>query len=192
MEQTTIEFLRTTYPDEITKDQFYRICHISKKTASYLLDNGFVPCRNSGKKTRKYKIYLSDVIQYLEARELDPLIFKAPENYYKNGYGERPLGIKAVKLSTARKEKLREQFAMRIVNYDDVITPDEVAEIMGYSTKTVYEWCLKGDLKSFLIYNRCKVPKEYLLDFMISDRCLLIVRKSAKHKQLIDAALKKV
>lgn len=25
MEQITIEFLRTTYPDEITKDQFYRI-----------------------------------------------------------------------------------------------------------------------------------------------------------------------
>ena len=50
MEQITIEFLRTTYPDEITKDQFYRICHISKKTASYLLESGIVPCRNSDTK----------------------------------------------------------------------------------------------------------------------------------------------
>lgn len=40
MEQITIEYLRTTYPEEITKDQFYRICHISKKTASYLLESG--------------------------------------------------------------------------------------------------------------------------------------------------------
>ncbi len=192
MEQITIEFLRTTYPDEITKDQFYRICHISKKTASYLLESGIVPCRNSGKKTRKYKILLTDVIHYLEQRELDPLIFKAPENYYKNGYGERPLGLRAVKLSEVRKDLLRDIFAKQISHYDDVITPDEVAEILGYTTKSVAEWCLKGELKSFLIYNRCKIPKEYLLDFMISERCLMIVRKSAKHKQMLEDALKKV
>ena len=34
MDKQTIEYLKTTYPEEITKDQFYRICHISKKTAS--------------------------------------------------------------------------------------------------------------------------------------------------------------
>lgn len=140
MEQITIEYLRTTYPEEITKDQFYRICHISKKTASYLLESGIVPCRNSGKKTRKYKILLTDVIRYLEQRELDPLIFKAPENYYKNGYGERPLGLRAVKLSEVRKDLLRDVFAKQISHYDDVITPDEVAEILGYTVKSVSEW----------------------------------------------------
>ena len=83
MDNATIEYLKNTYPEKITKDQFYRICHISKKTASYLLDNGLVPCINSGKKTRKYTILLSDVIAFLEAREENPLVFKAPDNYYK-------------------------------------------------------------------------------------------------------------
>ena len=31
-------------PDVITKDQLYRICHISKSTALYLLQSGKIPC----------------------------------------------------------------------------------------------------------------------------------------------------
>ena len=31
-------------PDRITKDQLYRICHISKSTARYLLQSGKIPC----------------------------------------------------------------------------------------------------------------------------------------------------
>ena len=82
MDKQTIDYLKSTYPDVITKDQFYRICHISKKTASYLLDNGLVPCTNSGKQTRKYKIHIDDVITFLDARENNPLAFKTPKNFY--------------------------------------------------------------------------------------------------------------
>lgn len=38
------------YPDSMTKDQFYRIAHISKRHAKYLLDSGLVPCHDSGKR----------------------------------------------------------------------------------------------------------------------------------------------
>ena len=50
------------YPDSMTKDQFYRIAHISKRHAKYLLDSGLVPCHDSGKKTRRYTIQTRDVI----------------------------------------------------------------------------------------------------------------------------------
>ncbi|MGM9647895.1 MAG: hypothetical protein ACI3YH_07180, partial [Eubacteriales bacterium] len=39
-------------PDVMNKDQFYRICHISKSTALHLLKSGKVPCEWTGKKTR--------------------------------------------------------------------------------------------------------------------------------------------
>lgn len=38
-------------PNIITKDQMYRICHISKKTCLFLLESGLVPNIDSGKKT---------------------------------------------------------------------------------------------------------------------------------------------
>lgn len=41
-----------TYPKYVSKDQMYRICHISKKTCSHLLKSGLVKNINSGKKTR--------------------------------------------------------------------------------------------------------------------------------------------
>ena len=81
MDKQTIDYLKSTYPDVITKDQFYRICHISKKTASYLLDNGLVPCTNSGKQTRKYKIRLDDVIAFLDARENNRKILELCKKY---------------------------------------------------------------------------------------------------------------
>ena len=49
-------------PDVITKDQLYRICHICKSTALYLLQSGKVPCEYTGRKTRCYKIKKADVI----------------------------------------------------------------------------------------------------------------------------------
>ena len=50
------------YPEYITKDQMYRICHISKKTCLFLLESGLVPNIDSGKKTRRFKIKTVDVI----------------------------------------------------------------------------------------------------------------------------------
>lgn len=49
----------------ITKEQFCRICHISKRHAKYLLDSGLVKCMDSGKKTRRYTIQAKDVWAYL-------------------------------------------------------------------------------------------------------------------------------
>ena len=59
-------------PDRITKDQLYRICHISKSTARYLLQSGKIPCYYTGKQTRCYQIKKEDVIAYLEDRKRMP------------------------------------------------------------------------------------------------------------------------
>ena len=75
-------------PATITKDQFYRICHISKRHAKYLLDSGLVKCVDSGKKTRKYKIEMKDVLAYLIDRELDPEKYRAPAGYYIGNSGK--------------------------------------------------------------------------------------------------------
>ena len=187
MDKQTIDYLKSTYPDVITKDQFYRICHISKKTASYLLDNGLVPCTNSGKQTRKYKIRLDDVIAFLDARENNPYAFKAPDNYYGHG-AHNPHALNIERLMKNRK-MLRAFLNNRIAKYDDVILPSAVAEITGYTLKTVSAWCEKGKLKSFNIFNRVKIPKEYLVDFLVSDEAILIAKKSTKHIDLLLDAL---
>lgn len=73
-------------PDIITKDQLYRICHISKSTALYLLQSGKIPCEYTGRKTRCYKIKKADVIAYLENRKVFPESYSAPAGWYKGDY----------------------------------------------------------------------------------------------------------
>ena len=55
------ESIRRKYPEAVSKDQFYQIAHISKATALHLLQNGLVPCKDTGKKTRRYTIRTDDI-----------------------------------------------------------------------------------------------------------------------------------
>ncbi len=56
-------------PDELTMEQFYKLCHVSKKTARYLLRSGKIPCKYTGKRTHSYTIRKEDVIAFLKDRE---------------------------------------------------------------------------------------------------------------------------
>ena len=72
--------------DVLNKEQFYRLCHISKSTALHLLKSGKVPCGWSGKKTRCYKIKKEDVKAYLEERAIFPELYSAPRGWYGTHY----------------------------------------------------------------------------------------------------------
>ena len=61
--------------------------------------------------------------------------------------------------------------------------------ITNLYSKTVNHWCVKEELKCFLIFNKFQIPKEYLLDFMASDRCILIAKKSKKHIAMLTEAM---
>lgn len=41
------------YPETISKEQLYKLCHISKRMAKFYLDNGMVACTNTGHSTHK-------------------------------------------------------------------------------------------------------------------------------------------
>lgn len=74
----TYQKLCMEYPEKISKEQLYKICHISKRKASYLLENGLIPCQDSGKMTRKYTIALKDVATFIDARKTNPMRFDMP------------------------------------------------------------------------------------------------------------------
>ena len=79
-------YLLNQYPETVQKEQFRIICHISKRTARYLLQSGLVPCVQSGKKTRNYTIKMKDIVRYLERREIHPEKYKLPPGSYSGTY----------------------------------------------------------------------------------------------------------
>ena len=84
--ETDYSSIINQYPPVITMDQMYRICHISKRKAKWLLENGIIPCKDSGKKTRRFKINTIDVVYYLQRRERHPEEVQTPIGLFNSGY----------------------------------------------------------------------------------------------------------
>ena len=60
-----IQDLLVPYPDPMGRTGFRKACRIGTRTSIYLLQSGLVPCENTGKQTRCYKIAKADVAAYL-------------------------------------------------------------------------------------------------------------------------------
>ena len=61
--------LRAQYPKKLTLDNVRCISHIGKRKASWLLANGYIKCKNNGKKTRQYSIHIKDLFTYIDTAE---------------------------------------------------------------------------------------------------------------------------
>lgn len=95
-------------PDVMNKDQFYRLCHISKSTALHLLKSGKVPCEWTGKKTRCYKIKKEDVRAYLEERAVYPELYSAPRGMVRRSLCSETLQRTARGCTSANARLLRQ------------------------------------------------------------------------------------
>ncbi len=175
------------YPIYMTKDQMYRICHISKKTCLFLLENGLVPCLDSGKKTRRFKIKTADVIHYLEDREYHPEHYKPPEGYYKQPHIPQPQALSENDLLV-----MKQFYEKELESWPDVMTISQVSAFTGYGKTSVERWCNKQYLKSFYIKRSYYIPKEYLVAFLVSWQFIGILVKSYIHKEFNKKLISKL
>ena len=188
-EKYSYEKLLVEYPDTMSKNQMYRICHISKRTASYLLDSGLIKNKNSGKQTRKYTIRTADVIAYLEGRMKNPEKYAAPKGYYRvrGRHRKRTESISSSQFLTEKGRKLLgEFFEEKLMQIPDVVSIEQISDFTGYSTTSVSKWCAKGYLKKLYVMRKYMIPRSYLLEFMESDHFMEIRRKSDKHMEMIQ------
>lgn len=139
------------YPEYITKDQMYRICHISKKTCLFLLESSLVPNIDSGKKTRRFKIKTVDVIQYLKDRDDYPELFKAPDGFYKGKGGDKKAPSFDEVFTHEDLIRMRQYYERLLKNNPDVMSVEQVAQFTGYNKNSVSRWCGKKELKCFYI-----------------------------------------
>lgn len=78
------EKILESYPDPMSRSHFREAVHIGTRTSLYLLQSGLVPCINTGKKTRCYKIAKKDIIDYLKDRERRPHYYLPPSKWYNH------------------------------------------------------------------------------------------------------------
>lgn len=185
---TNADFRRilSDYPDEVTKEQFYRLCHVSKRVASFYLEQGFLPCKKRKTKTHKYIIKTADIVAFLRKRQNDPLAFSVPA-----GTSRKPIDPGAMKQKPKPKESPIDPAAWRtfltdvLSNYPDVCNVLEINRICGYSKETILKWCEAEKFICFNINRTNRIPKKTFIDFMTSAEFCTIAQKSVKHLELL-------
>ena len=105
-----IQDLLAPYPDPMGRTDFRKACRIGTRTSIYLLQIGLVPCENTGKQTRCYKIAKADVAAYLRRRLAEPAYYTPPSGWYKNYPNHKPPAFSlngALLLTDATRQRVR-------------------------------------------------------------------------------------
>lgn len=186
--------IRRNYPENMSKEQFYKIAHVSKATARYLLDSGKIPCEKSGKMTHRYTIRTEDVIEYLKDRERHPEEYRVSvgQRYNQPGAREwaRSFENELVGLTKMQREKLRKFFMEQLRDADDILSVSKASEVTGYNCSTIRRWCSTRGLESFRVSGDFYIHKQSLAQFLSGEYACGVKKKSVKHSKMISKFLR--
>mgnify|MGYP002536543960 CR=1 FL=1 len=157
-----------------------------KRTALYLLQFNLIPHTCTGKKTRCYAIKKSDVIAFMNDREVNPEKYIAPKNWYKYGSEMvRPYKIRIHPPCAKDEKKLRRYYESKLAALPDVMDVAAAVDFTGYNRRTVCQWIRVGKLKALALLQKYMIPKCYLIDWLCSDDYNNTNRKSRRHIDML-------
>ena len=130
---------------EMSLEQLYKMLHVSKRKAAWMLNNGIIPCQIKPTKTHRYIILREDVESYLQKKraerrkEIPVGIFNAKPTKQKVVINNnRPMDTVDlaecfVTIADECKDDFRAHVEKRLQYFPDAITADKAADIMGYA-----------------------------------------------------------
>jgi len=182
------ENLRSQHPDFITLEQLRIICRIAKRTASYLVTNGVIPAIDTGKKTWRYRIAVTDIVTYLQ--NFDTVEHVTPAGTVCSIYVKPRILRKAYGevISELPEYELIDRFDQAYVDYPDVLTTDEAAEIFGLGQDTILRHIKTGVIKAFRINGKYMIPKKYAIEFITTQEFIYSTSSTEFIPRLLHSA----
>ena len=133
------------YPEVITQKQMYEICGVCKSTAYMAEQRGDVP----------YEKEVNRLIHTHRIKLLDALAYK-----YKREHGYRQ--------DDEYISYLRRFYIRQLKGFPNVLLVADVSEITGFIKQSVQRWIGRGHIKAFTKRRGFHIPKESLIDFLVS------------------------
>ena len=75
--------------EKLSAEQICKILHISKRKCAWMLQNGMIPCKDTGKKTRRYTVLRKDLDAYIKDSTAHPEKYFIPVTFTSNNPGKR-------------------------------------------------------------------------------------------------------
>lgn len=167
-------------PDWLSLEQFRAVAHISKRKAKWLLENGVIPCEDSGKHTHRFQIRHSDVAEFLRRRDAGELNSITTGTFSSKQLQNSPL------LNTGPEELfsfLMDEWA----HMPDMLTTKQATELTGYNDTTINNWAADGKIQAVNYYGKNLISKESLAEYLASCEGQRIARPSMAHREMLEA-----
>ena len=181
----------------ISLEQLYKMLHISKRKAAWMLQNGIIPCEIRNTPTHKYAIRKEDVLAYIaksereKRKEIPVGIFNAkktnnprrPESSVSDcgGYFDDT----HYKLRGKERARFKEMLEELLSAVPDTLTVDEVAELTDYSRTTVLRYVRRKYIYAVNIMGKYYISKHSIINYLATDKAFRNAQKSEWHKNII-------
>ncbi len=168
---TTRQFqnqIRKNYPPILTLDNVRVILRISKRKASWMLQNGIIKCTDNGKKTRQFQIKVEDLFDYMSRVENDDPTVSVPCGLFSTKKAKTHREDTIIPPRWVH-EKPPDDYALYLADKwcdcDEILRSEDIAEMTGYTRKTVQKWITEKKLKSVWTQTELITTKEWFIEF---------------------------
>ena len=181
----------------ISLEQLYKMLHISKRKAAWMLQNGIIPCEIRNTPTHKYSVRKEDVLAYMaksdrEKRKEIPIgIFNAKKT--NNPRRTESPGSDCggyfddtnYKLRGKERARFKEMLENLLSAVPDTLTVDEVAELTGYHRRTILRYVQRKYIYAVNIMGKYYISKNSIINYLATDKAFKNTQKSEWHESMI-------
>lgn len=149
-------------PDEITMEEFYRLLHISKRRAAWILQAGLVPCEDRGSRTWRYRIPRQEALSFQKKFQAHPERYSPPPGSFSSTAGKQNRPV-----SHVHREELTAALTIRWSALPELLDSAGISACTGYARSTVSSWVRTGKLPACRLRGRIAVAKCDLIAFLV-------------------------
>ena len=162
-------------------DELYRYLHISKRKMRYLLQNGYIPVIDTGKKTHRYMVKVEDATAFRQQMEQTSDCLFELKGRFNSRKPIPPLLEPTPENCKAFAEYLTELWA----DLPDALSTKTAASLVGYSFQRVQECVREGLILGVTIGNVRYCTKESFIEYVASAERVAVPRRTEKYYTLI-------
>ena len=182
----------------ISLEQLYKMLHISKRKAAWMLQNGIIPCEIRKSLTHKYSIRKEDVLAYMaksdreKRKEIPVGIFNAKKT--NNPRRTESQGSDCggyfddtnYKLRGKERARFKEMLEDLLSAVPDTLTVDDVAELTGYHRRTVLRYVQRKYIYAVNIMGKYYISKQSIINYLTTDKAFKNSQKTEWHRMIIQ------
>ena len=183
----TVNDIRVQYGEVLSGEQVRQILHISKRKCTWILEHGYIPCSDTGGKTRRFAVRADDLAAYMDDAAKHPERYTTPYAAFSSAKDKSKAAPEKLAYPTFPRE-LPEDFRLWLEDewcgVADLLTNDDAAELTGYAVTTVDNHIRAGRLKAVHTQDGLRIPKAWLVEFMCGYGYAIRV-KSRRHCEML-------